>query len=518
MFAMQGRKERKVAGPRAKVSDACYWTASEDRPRHPVLEGATSADVAIIGGGIVGVIAARLLADAGWSVALVEAGRVGHGVTGRSTAKVTAQHSLFLQRIEREHGAEVARAYADANRTGVALIGELVERHALACDYEAADSFAYATTSDGMEQLKAERDAANRAGLAMEIVADAGLPFPVVGALRLARQAQFQPAAFVAELAATLPEAGCSVFEHSPVTDWDQHGIRTARGGIRAATTIMATHLPLGQVGRFYAHTSPHMHAVMAVPVPAEHAPAGMHICVDEPKRSLRRHRGADGRSVLILAGPHFIHGDAAGEYAAFAELEAFAAEHFGWNGGGWRWSNEDYTPRDGLPYVGWEGEAGKSLLVATGFDAWGLSNGAAAAHALAELAQGRGSSFADCFAASRHSVRGLGKLVANAGSVAAGLVRGHAASHAGAALPAGPGDAVLVEIDGRTAGVFRDVAGELHAVSAVCTHMGCLLGWNPVDRSWDCPCHGSRFGIDGQVTHGPATEPLPVLKLENRT
>lgn len=498
-----------------ELVDACYWTAGESRPAYPALVGETSTDVAIIGGGIVGVIAARLLADAGLSVALVEAGRIGHGVTGRSTAKVTAQHSLFLQRISRQHGDEVASYYAQSNQAGVALIGDLVGRYALACDFETADSFVYATTADGMEQLETERDCANRAGLAMDIIADAGLPFPISGALRLVGQAQFQPAAFTAGLAATLPEWGGRLFEHSLVTGWDEEGIRTAKGVVRAPTTIMATHLPLGQVGQFHAHTSPHMHAVMAVPVAAERAPAGMYISVDEPKRSLRQHRGTDGRTVLILTGPHFTHGDTAGERDAFGELEAFASEHFGWSGGGWRWSNEDYTSRDGLPYIGWEGAAGGSLLVATGFDAWGISNGAAAARILADLASGRSSAWSETFDASRHSAKGLAKVVTDAAGVARDIFGGHVASHADTPLPANPGEASLIEVGGRVAGVSRDEQGRLHSVSAVCTHMGCLLGWNPVDRTWDCPCHGSRFDADGEVLHGPATEPLAKIALE---
>ena len=499
----------------ARTTDACYWTEAEEHAPHPTLKGEIEADVAIVGGGIVGVVAARLLADAGRKVALVEAQGVGHGVTGRSTAKVTAQHGLFLHRILDQHGEDAARAYADANLAGVALIRELVERHALNCDFEAADSVVYATTADGTKQLETERDAAARAGLAMEPIADAGLPFTTTGALRLAGQAQFQPAAFVAGLAATLANAGCEVFEQSRVIDWDEHGVRMAEGSVRAPITIMATHLPLGQVGQFHAHTSPHMHAVMAVPVAAERAPAGMFISADEPKRSLRRHRGADGSTVMILTGPRFAHGDAAAERTGFAELEEFASTHFGWSGGGWRWSNEDYAPRDGLPYVGWAGDEGESPLVATGFDAWGLSNGAVAARILADLVEGRDNRWTGCFAASRHSAKGLGKLLTDAGSVAAGLVKGHATSHADAPLPAKPGEAALVEIAGRTAGVFRDEAGELHAVSAVCTHMGCLLGWNPVDRTWDCPCHGSRFAVDGAVRHGPAIEPLPLIELE---
>jgi glycine/D-amino acid oxidase-like deaminating enzyme/nitrite reductase/ring-hydroxylating ferredoxin subunit len=496
------------------IHDRCYWTGTaRPAPDHSPLRGDLRVDVAVIGGGIVGVAAARLLKDRGQTVAVVEAGRVGRGVTGRSTAKVTAQHSLFLQRIEGQHGAEAARAYAEANRAGTALIGELVRRHGLQCDHEPADSYVYATTPEGVERLEAERAAAERAGLAMDVVAECGLPYRVMAALRLAGQAQFQPADFIAALAATIPGDGSCVFENSRAIDWNETEVRPEGGTITARQVIMATHLPLGQTGQFYAHTHPHMHAVMAVPVEERRAPAGMHISADEPKRSLRRHTGADGKTVLILAGPRFKHGDQAGEEQGFAELEAFAREHFGYAGGGWRWSNEDYAPRDGLPYVGWSGAEGESLLVATGFDAWGLSNGAAAARTLADLCEGRSNAWAPVFDASRHSLKGLGQLIKDSAAVATDLIGGKLRSLPGvdeAPLEEG----ALIEIEGRRAGLYRDAGGALSAVSATCSHMGCPLGWNPVDRTWDCPCHGSRFAADGQVIHGPAMTPLEPVAL----
>jgi glycine/D-amino acid oxidase-like deaminating enzyme/nitrite reductase/ring-hydroxylating ferredoxin subunit len=499
----------------AATKDRCYWTETA-RPAsgHPALGGDVSVDVVVIGGGVVGVVTARLLKDRGLRVAVIEAGRVGHGVTGRSTAKVTAQHSLFLQRIEKQHGAEAAHLYSEANHAGVALIGELVRRHGLQCDFETADSFVYATTSEGADQLEAERAAAARAGLAMEIVGDPGLPYAVTGALRLANQAQFQPADFVAGLAATIPGEGSHVFEHSRVTDWSETGVTTAGGSITARHVVMATHLPLGQVGLFYANTHPHMHAVMAVAVEPGRAPAGMHISAGEPKRSIRRHQTANGETVLILTGPTFKHGRPAEEQAAFTELEAFAREHFGYTGGGWRWSNEDYAPRDGLPYVGWAGASGQSLLVATGFDAWGLSNGAAAGRMLANLCEGGESAWGGSFDASRHSLKGLGKFAKDQAEVASDLIGGHLRSYpdASEAAPLAEGD--IVKIGGTKAGIYRDGSGQLRAISAVCTHMGCALGWNPVDRTWDCPCHGSRFAVDGQVAHGPAVAPLEPVAL----
>jgi glycine/D-amino acid oxidase-like deaminating enzyme/nitrite reductase/ring-hydroxylating ferredoxin subunit len=490
-----------------RPNDGCYWTQAAPPPMGRSLQGEIEADVAIVGCGIVGAVAARLLTDRGRRVVVLDSGRVGRGVTGRSTAKVTAQHGLTLSRIEDRHGSEAARLYAAANREGVALIGELARRHRLACDLEPADSVVYATTAAGRDKLEKEQASAARAGLAMELVDEAGLPFATTGALRLAAQAQFQPVAFVEGLAASLPEG--SVFEESCAIEWSEDEVRTARGRVRAGRAIMATHLPLGQVGHFHAHTHPRMHAIMAVPVEEARAPAGMFIGADEPRRSLRRHRDAEGRTFLILTGPRFEHGDGDAEMRGFAELEAFAREHFGYAGGGWRWSNEDYAPRDGLPYVGWAGAERDSLLVATGFDAWGLSNGAFAGRLLADLVEGRPNEFAELFDASRHSLKGLGRLVADTGKTVANLVGRHAKKHPDMLPPLADGDAAMVEIAGRVCGVHRDGSGALHVVSAVCTHMGCLLGWNPVDRTWDCPCHGSRFGVRGQVLHGPAVEPL---------
>jgi Rieske Fe-S protein len=349
----------------------------------------------------------------------------------------------------------------------------------------------------------------------MELSDDAGLPYRVTAVLRLDGQYSFQPVHFVAGLAASIPGDGSHVFEQTRVTSWDDTGVETAQGKIKARRVIMATHLPLGQVGQFYAHNAPHMHAIIAARVDPERAPQVMAISADQPKRSVRSHRDPEGAAMLIATGPTFKHGDAEQEVKAFAELEAFAADHFGAGEPMFRWTNEDYTPCDGLPYVGWSGGKGDSPLIATGFDAWGISNGAAAATILADLATGRDNAWAELFDASRHSAKGLGKMVAEGLEVAKDLVGGHVASHSGKVGDIAIGEAAILEIDGRATGIYRDDSGRTHAVSAVCTHMGCLLGWNPVDRSWDCSCHGSRFATDGAVLHGPAIEPLEAVRIE---
>lgn len=202
--------------------------------------------------------------------------------------------------------------------------------HGIACAFEPAPAVVYAATGDGAERIRDEAEAVRRAGLAMDLTEDAGLPYSVKAALRLAGQYQFHPVHFVAGLAATIPGDGSHVFEQTRVISWDDTGVETAQARIKARRVIMATHLPLGQVGQFYAHNAPHMHAIIAARVDPSRAPQVMAISADEPKRSVRSHRDPDGAAMLIATGPRFKHGDAEQEASAFAELEAFAAAHFG--------------------------------------------------------------------------------------------------------------------------------------------------------------------------------------------
>jgi glycine/D-amino acid oxidase-like deaminating enzyme/nitrite reductase/ring-hydroxylating ferredoxin subunit len=486
-----------------------YWIATAETPAFPALAGDVSVDVAIVGGGIVGTIAARLLKDEGFSVALVEAARVGQGVTGKSTAKITSQHNLVYTRLRSKFGTPGARTYAEANEAGLRRILALASQHGVDADIETKPAYTYTLLDSHAGEIEAEVELAREIGLPASATTDIGLPFTVRAAMRWDDQAQFHPVKFAAGLATTIPGDGCHVFEHSRVVDWDSDRVATAAGSVKARHVVMATHLPLGQIGAYYAQSSPHMHPVIAGPADPDRIPDGMYISVEGPRHSVRSHRSASGEHFLVCTGPAFKPGHVDDERNAFAEIERFVRDHFAVDAS-YRWTNEDYAPVDGTPFVGWSDRLTSGFLVATGFDAWGISNGAAAAIMIADLLAGRENRWIGFFDASRLDVmRGARQFAKASAHVAAHLLTGYLSHRPEDPAGLQPGHAGIFELGGKNVGAFRDESGELHLVSAACSHMGCTVGWNEADRTWDCPCHGSRFALDGAVIHGPATQPL---------
>jgi glycine/D-amino acid oxidase-like deaminating enzyme/nitrite reductase/ring-hydroxylating ferredoxin subunit len=493
-----------------ETEDHSYWNATAgDGPAFPTLAGDMEVDVAIIGGGIVGVTAARFLKDRGQKVALVEARRVGRQVTGRSTAKMSSQHGILYQTLVGKFGEDKARLYAEAQEWGISKISELASEHGIDADIEPKPAFVYTLDEARVEDLEKEVEVAGRLGLPASLTRDTGLPFEVRQAMRWDGQAQFHPTKYVAGLAATLPGDGCHVFENSRAIDYDTDRVVTDGGTIKARHVVMATNLPLGQVGMYYAIAYPMAEPVIAAPI--GRVPPGMYKNADHPGHSIRTHKGADGQIWGIVAGSHYKPGHVDDELKYIAEIERWLAEHFEAGPVRYRWINEDYSAMDSAPFVGWSSHlGGGGYLVATGFAAWGISNGTAAANIIADLATGKENKWTSMFDAARiKPVAGAGEFVKENAEVAAHLVSGYLSRKPKSYDELAPGDAAILKIDGENIAAYRDEQGKLHAVSAVCTHMGCILGWNATDRTWDCPCHGSRFELSGEVIHGPATAPL---------
>ena len=251
------------------------------------------------------------------------------------------------------------------------------------------------------------------------------------------------------------------------------------------------------------------MHPVIMGRAEAKRVPDGMYISVETPRHSTRGHRDDEGQSWMIFTGPAFKHGHVDEEREGFAEIERYAAETFGVTPD-YRWTNEDYTPMDHAPFIGWSSSGKDPYLVATGFNAWGITTGTAAAMLLADLIAERDNPWLKLFDATRIKPLASAREFAKGNAEVAGhLVGGYLARKPNSFDELSPGEAAILKIDGDNVAGYRDEAGRLHAVSAVCTHMGCLVGWNETDRSWDCPCHGSRFELGGAVIHGPAVKAL---------
>jgi glycine/D-amino acid oxidase-like deaminating enzyme/nitrite reductase/ring-hydroxylating ferredoxin subunit len=464
-------------------------------------------DVAVIGGGIAGLTTALLLKRDGLRVAVIEAGRVGHGVTGANTAKVTALQGTIYSTIAARQGAAAAADYAQASADAVDEVVALAREEAIDCDLERADAFTYAAGPGERPAVEAEAGAARAAGLPVELTDDVGLPFAVAGAVRLFGQVAFHPVRYARGLAAAVAGDGCAVIEGVralSVAERSPCRVRTTAGTLHADRVVVATHYPFLDRGLFFARLEVQRSYCIAARVNGE-LPRGMLINAGSPTRSIRAYG-----DLLIVGGEGHVTGSEDARPERFAALEAFARRHWDVAEVTHRWSAQDPVPHDRLPLIGPYQPGSSRLFVATGFMKWGLTGGTLAAMLLADRLAGRESPRAERFDPTRLSPRSaptLAKVNAKAGLHFAGDRLRPAEAGSVADVPAGEARVVRDGL-GKT-GVYRDEAGGVHAVSLRCTHLGCLLRFNAAETSWDCPCHGSRFDVDGRVLEGPAVQPL---------
>jgi glycine/D-amino acid oxidase-like deaminating enzyme/nitrite reductase/ring-hydroxylating ferredoxin subunit len=492
------------------------WVDTAPAPRlHPQLEGDVRADVAVIGGGIVGITTALLLAEAGASVVLLEAGRLAGGTSGYTTAKVSSQHGLIYDTLRSKHGAETARRYGEANEAALAWVAARVARDGIDCDFRRQPSYAYVTAAGERRHVEAEAEAAIEAGLPASLVEGTPLPFPVEAAVRFEHQAEFHPRKYLFALAEKLSAIdGARIFERSHAVEvgaHEAHQVAKGPGGrVLAERVIVATHYPFLDRSFAFARLHPTRSYAIACRI-AGARPEGMHISGDSPTRSIRAIPMADGEELLLVGGEGHKTGTESDTELRYERLEAFAREHWDVQSVEHRWSAQDPTTLDLLPYVGRLLPHSDRVLMATGFAKWGMTGGTAAALLLADIALGREAMWADLFDPNRLTLRqSLPRLVKENAQVGARFV-GDRLRHADKRPIENlrPGEGAIVEHDGERVAAARDEDGTLHAVSARCTHLGCLVNWNNAERSWDCPCHGSRFGLDGTVLEGPAVHRL---------
>lgn len=493
-------------------------------PQRPQLDGDVHADVTVIGGGIVGITTALLLAEAGASVVLLEAGRLAGGTSGYTTAKVSSQHGLIYARLRAKHGAEAAQRYGEANEAALAWIAARVERDAIDCDFRRQPSYAYVTSADKRSKVDDEAQAAAEAGLPATLVETTPLPYPVEAAVRFDHQAEFHPRKYLLALAERLAAAGGQVFERSHAVEVGglegRQVVKTPGGQAIAERVIVATHYPFLDRSLAFARLAPQRSYAITCRL-AGTPPAGMHISGDSPTRSVRAVPLAGGEELLLVGGEGHKTGTERDTELRYERLEAFAREHWDVQSVEHRWSAQDPTTPDGLPFVGALTPRNDRVLMATGFAKWGMTGGTAAALLLADLALGRTAQWADLFDPNRLTPRASArKLVTENAHVAMRFVGDRLAKGAiGDRIPGkgaartpedlAPGEGEIVDHDGERVAAYRDDDGALIAVSPRCTHLGCLVTWNPAERSWDCPCHGSRFAPDGIVLEGPAVHRL---------
>ncbi|SHM42861.1 FAD-dependent oxidoreductase [Actinacidiphila paucisporea] len=502
--------------------DESYWMSSSDSTRFAPLTADVEVDVAVVGGGVAGLSAAWELAESGRSVAVVEADRIAAGVSGYTTAKVTAQHGLVYDRLRRTRGQEGARLYARSQQEAVERVAEVAGALGIDCAFERTAAYAYTLDSDARDTVRAEAVAAREAGLAAEYVEQTDLPYAVAGAVRIDGQAQFHPRAYLLGLAAALTARGGTIYERSRVTgltEGEPCRLTTESGAtVTARDVVVATGYPVFDRALLFARLSPRRELVVAAPIDADAAPRGMYITDDEGKRSVRTAPLADGRRLLIVTGESYPPG--AGHVGErFRRLDAWMHERFPAAETAYRWSAQDNDPTDTVALVGPLHPGARHTYVATGFGGWGMSGGVMAGRLLSELVNGRRPAWADLYDPRRIMpvLKEAPALLRQQADVARHFIGDRLRpTHVDSVAEVAPGEGAVVRVHGSRCAVYRDKDGTVHAVSARCSHLGCLVAFNAAETTWECPCHGSRFDVDGAVLQGPAVNPLEPRTLDS--
>lgn len=489
-----------------------YWLASIKKTNYPVLKENISVDVAIVGGGIVGVTTAYLLKSKGLKVAVLEANKILHGTTGHTTAKITSQHGLIYDKIIAKFGREKAKQYAEANEKAIHFIADLVKTKGIDCDFSWRSAYVYTQDDNYIKKIAKEVEAASSLGIKTNYLETIPLPFKIKAAIEFANQAQFHPLKYLLALAKEIPGDGSQIFEATKVIDIEDEKtatLMTENGHrVKADRVVIASHFPFYDgLGMYFARIYVEKSYALSVII-NEQFPEGMFISAEEPTRSLRSQRYKTGEMVIV-GGENHKTGSEQKTNIHYENLAQFAEETFDLEEILYRWSTQDCMTIDGLPYTGYLTANTKNLLVATGFGKWGMTNSTASAQILTDLITKGESPYATVYNPARFNLVASGaKLITENVDVAVKLIAGKVAS-ASPNEDVDIGEAKVIRVDGEKTGAYRDDKGQLHLVDITCTHLGCELVWNEAEKTWDCPCHGSRFSYQGDNIEGPAFNSL---------
>jgi glycine/D-amino acid oxidase-like deaminating enzyme/nitrite reductase/ring-hydroxylating ferredoxin subunit len=432
------------------------------------------------------------------------------GTTGNTTAKVTTLHGLVYSELEQRLGLDAARAYADLNRIGLNQVRALVGELSIDCDLTEMDAVTYTEQQDRRGDVEREVEIATSLGFPASYTETVSLPYPVAGAVRFTGQALFHPRRYALGLANAVEAAGGTVHEATRVLsvglDGDRCRVTTQRGTVMADRVIVATLLPVVDRIGLFARTEPSRSYALSAHAP-DTAISAMYLSIDTPTRSVRPHPDPGGTR-LIITGESHKTGQAAAPMHHYRELEAYARDRLGVEPEH-RWSAQDYRSSDGLPFIGRLDPRSDRILGATGFRKWGMTNGTAAGVVLADRVLGREHPLASVFDTTRvRPIAAAPTFVKANVNVAQRFVGDRLRTKPGLA-DVRPGQGAVIRLNGSDVAAYRTEDGTISAVSARCTHLGCIVGFNAAERTWDCPCHGSRYDTDGRVIEGPATKRL---------
>lgn len=482
------------------------WMVTSPPRIPPALPGDLRTDVCIIGAGIAGITTAYLLSQAGRRVVVLEDGAVGGGETGRTTAHLSNALDDRYHILERLHGQEGARFAAASHTAAIDAIESIARRERISCEFERLDGYLVVPPGDSSDILDAELEAARRAGLAaVERLARApGTGWDTGPCLRFPRQGQFHPLLYLNGLVDAIERQGGRVFGKAHVTGVEPGPPSTVTtAGERTVTAelvVCATNTPIVDWLVIHSKQAAYRTFAIGARVPTGSVPRALYWDTADPYHYVRL-----AGDILIAGGEDHKTGQEDDGLDRFRRLEEWTRERFPIAAVEYQWSGQVMEPVDGLAYIGRNPGDKGHIFVATGDSGQGMTHGTIAGMLISDLILGRPNEWERLYDPGRKSVRSAKEYVRENLNVARQYADYLTPGEARSEEEIRAGEGAVVRQGLKKLAVYRDEAGRLHRLSAVCPHLGCIVHWNSLERTWDCPCHGSRFGTDGAVLNGPA-------------
>lgn len=479
------------------------------------LENDTNADVCIIGAGISGITTAYYLTKKGFKTVVIERNEIGHGVTGHTTAKITSQHALIYHYLFKQYGIEFAEKYFKANEKAIKNIEEIIIENNIDCDFERKDNYIYTINEENIEKIKEEAESLKHININAELVEKSDLKLKIKRGIVFKNQAQFNPLKYITGLVKYILNNNGKIYKNSLCTDIKrkdgEYEVWANGHKVYAKYVVLATQYPFLKIPGFYFIKMYQASSYVIGIETKEKLPKDMYLSIDEPNFSFRT-----AGDILLIGGAGHKTGSKVDYNQTYGVLEKKAKELYPDCKIKYKWSTRDSITLDKIPYIGEYSSLMPNMYVMTGFNKWGMTSSNVAANIIVDKISGAENIYEEIFKSTRYKPivnkdEMKNMLVDSTKSLILDRVKKENIKTNDIKNNSG----AIIDLDGTKVGVYKNEEGKAYYIKPVCTHLGCILEWNDADKTWDCPCHGSRYDKYGKNIYDPAIKNLEVYDFE---
>lgn len=479
------------------------------------LESDTKADICIIGAGISGITTAYYLTKKGYKTVVIERNEIGHGVTGHTTAKITSQHSLIYHYLSKQYDVEFSKKYFEANEKAINNIEEIIRENNISCDFERKDNYIYTINEKNIGKIEEEAESLKCININAEVVEKSDLKFKIKKGIVFKNQAQFNPLKYKKGLVKYILNNNGKIYTNSLCTDIkrkdEEYEVWANGHKVYAKYVVLATQYPFLKIPGFYFIKMYQASSYVIGIETKEKLPKDMYLSIDEPNFSFRT-----AGDILLIGGAGHKTGSKVDYNQTYGVLEKKAKELYPDCKIKYKWSTRDSITLDKIPYIGEYSSLMPNMYVMTGFNKWGMTSSNVAANIVVDKISGVESIYEEIFKSTRYKPivnkdEMKNMLVDSTKSLILDRIKKENIKTDDIKNNSG----AIIDLDGTKVGVYKNEEGKEYYIKPVCTHLGCILEWNDADKTWDCPCHGSRYDKFGKNIYDPAIKNLEVYDFE---